>query len=136
MSPRVTITIEIPEGAQVAVETPDAASPPEQADVGRPQVAEYWNFITERTRELYSVMARREVKSGPFTLEEIAELMKVPADTVRQQLRQAGRGKAKYERDSGSPAPFDLVIRGSVPDRQIKRFSFPNGIAQMIVSLG
>lgn len=130
----VTITIEIPGDAKVAVQhssTEEAAVSPE---------AHYWeHYLSNNGRRVYRAAAEIEMNSGVgYTLEDIADHMGVPYGSAQSMHRSTGRTAGRWRRDHATTEPIHLDDMGYEwhADRQGMRnaYRLPHRVAEQIMS--
>jgi len=133
---QITITIDVPDTATVAVEAPEPQAPEGGSSTLEDRVHDYWEFITDNGRKLFGAMAKLEVESGEFTFDEVAEHLGEPLEAIQAYNRNAGRGASVWKRDTGSDAPIYAIAQGLQPGRRRARmFRLPDGVAEIVVRL-
>ena len=147
--PTITITIEVPDAADVSVSGASDAEPDEELTpaAGTPAskqlpgaVEKYWKYLSDNGRALYSAAAAVERESGPgFTLNDVAEKMDRQYTSAQSIHRTTGRSARKWKDDTGTDAPIRLEWMEYNWDdsEQGMRTSYrlPEGVADKIATL-
>ncbi len=132
--PTITITIETPGDAKVAVQQSSSEAEPVSPE------AHYWeHYLSENGCRVYRAAAEIEMNSGVgYTLEEIAEHMGVPYGSAQSMHRSTGRTAKRWRRDHSTTEPIYLDDMGYEwhEDRRGWRNSYrlPHRAAEQITS--
>ncbi len=101
---KIIITIEVPEGAEIEVET--ATQPT------RDPVSHYWHdYLSENARQLYGAAAKAERDVGPgYSLADLARRMGSGTTYERAQSihRTSGRSAKRWRNETGTEPPIRL----------------------------
>jgi hypothetical protein len=135
----ITLTIDIPDGSDVHLETEhdDAAGAVEVPDPQ--QVKDYWShYLSDNGRRLYRASAVLERHQGPFTLSELAQAMSITYESVQSYHRTSGRSARRWRDDHNVEAPIrldDLAYKWvAAEDGMRTTYQLPPGVADLIVT--
>lgn len=133
----MTLLIEIPDGAQVTVDTTGPALSTEPSDAAA-SVERYWrDYLSDNGRNFYGAVAAVEGSNGPgFTLNQVADEMGVSHSSALSIHRTTGRPAKRWRADTGTEAPIHLIDLEYTwfPEHNGMRTTYrlPDGIAEAI----
>jgi hypothetical protein len=141
--PTITITINVPNGTTVNVDTePDESLTPDAGSVTSKQlpgaVKRYWeSYLSDNGRSLYGAAAAIEREQGRgFTLVDIADRMGRPYPSAQSIHRTTGRSARKWKEDSGTEPPIRLEVQDYSWDDSASgwrtSYQLPDGVADEI----
>jgi len=138
--PKITITIDIPDGA--VVEVAQVSSPTGFLAVDPSATKKYWQeYLSANGRKIYRAAANIETspKHGPgYTFEDIAEALSITYESAKSMHRTSGRSARKWREDTGTPEPIRLeeIDYVEVDENHTQRTTYrlPLGIADEICS--
>lgn len=114
MPQTVTITLTIPDGAQIQIgeASVSPSSPaPSTAQSSSQDIADYWtNYLSDNGRRIFEHAARiQDHTNAPFTLEDIAHNAGLDYESAKSMRITAGRSARKWRDDhDGARVPIDL----------------------------
>jgi hypothetical protein len=135
----ITLTIDIPDGSEVSVDTEQSGTEPDATAPDPKQVEDYWShYLSDNGRRLYRAAAMLERHQGPFTLSELAQAMSITYESVQSYHRTSGRSARKFRDDHGVDAPIvleDLAYTWVPADNGMRTtYQLPEGVADLIVT--
>src|SRR5947209_7627643 len=95
----ITLTIDLPDGSDVRVDTEQSGTDAVASAPDPKQVEEYWHYLSDNGRRLYRAAAVLERHQGPFTLSELAQAMSITRGSVQSYHRTSGRSARKWRED-------------------------------------
>lgn len=109
----ITITLDVPEGTQIAVADSGKQAQHgdgQDADEEETPVANYWRwYLSDNGRKIYGAAADIEEHHGPgYSLEDIASALGVAYETAKSFHRTSGRARKLWKKDNGSDEPIRL----------------------------
>jgi hypothetical protein len=137
MSPTISITITLPEGASVDIAEAPASAEPSLAA----RVESYWNQLSDNGKRVFAAAARIEDFTGPgFTFDDIAEKLSIPYESAKSMHRTSGRTARKWREDTATEPPIDLVDMGEYGWKQERGgqrtvYRLPKGVAELLLDL-
>jgi hypothetical protein len=136
--PKITITIDVPDGALVQVA--QSSSPAGLLAANHSATKKYWQeYLSSNGRKIYRAAANIETlpTHGPgYTLEDIAEALSITYESAKSMHRTSGRSARKWREDTGMPEPIRLeeIEYLEVEENHAQRTTYrlPLGIADEI----
>jgi len=136
----ITITLDVPEGTQIAVA--DCAEQPQPDGVqDETPVASYWRwYLSDNGRKIYGAAADIEEQHGPgYSLEDIAAALGVGYETAKSFHRTSGRARKMWKKENGTDEPIRLDSLEYEEDAKHggmrSSYRLPDGIASEIQKL-
>jgi hypothetical protein len=107
--PTTTITLilqlDVPEGTTVSI-----AQPVQMGTAERGAVERYFSdYLSDNGRRVFRAAAELDARSPePYSLEAIAEHAGIDYASIQSMHRSTGRTAKRWEKETGTPAPFRL----------------------------
>ncbi len=138
--PKITITIDVPDGAVVEVAQAGSSAGALAADTSATK--KYWQeYLSSNGRKIYRAAANIETlpTKGPgYTFEDIAEALSITYESAKSMHRTSGRSARKWREDTGTAEPIRLeeIEYLEVDENHAQRTTYrlPLGIADEIYS--
>jgi hypothetical protein len=135
---QITLTIDVPDGSDVQVDTEQSGTDPADSEPDEQQVAEYWtHYLSDNGRRLYRAAAQLQRHQGPFTLSELAQAMSITYESVQSYHRTSGRSARRWREDHGQEEPIrlnDLAYKWVADENGMRTtYEMPRGVADFIV---
>lgn len=108
---QVTITINIPEGAEINISGAADLSGSDDA-LDRRAITRYFSvYLSDNGRRLFRAVAKVQLTDGPgFTFDDVAKQLGESYGTTLSLHRTSGRAARKWHDDTGSKAPIGLAV--------------------------
>lgn len=132
---RLTIEIEVPEGAEVRV------THVEESGEARDSLLEFWQYyLRPNAQRFYRAAAVFEEAEGPgFTLEDVASAMSVTYESAKSYHRNAGRSARRWREEKGEEAPIRLISTDYGPrgteSKWRTKYRLPEGVAGRVADM-
>ena len=138
--PQVTITINIPEGAEINISGASDPSGADDALDGRAVKRYFSIYLSDNGRRLFRAVAKVQLTDGPgFTFDDVAKQLGESYGTTLSLHRTTGRAARKWHDDTGSEAPIGLADLSYewVPevDGMRTRYEMREDLAEIIAQL-
>ncbi|MFY9487494.1 MAG: hypothetical protein WAP35_02195 [Solirubrobacterales bacterium] len=145
MPQTVTITLTIPDGAQIQIGealVSSSSTPAPFAQSSSQDIADYWtDYLSDNGRKIFEHAARiQDHTNAPFTLEDIAHNAGIDYESAKSMRITAGRSARKWRDDhNGTAAPIDLDWKTYSWDRSKSgsrtSYSLPEPVVHEILAL-
>jgi hypothetical protein len=136
----ITITLDVPDGTQVAV-VDEAEQLRPDCDDDETEVASYWRwYLSDNGRKIYGAASDIEEQHGPgYSFEDIAVAMDVGYETTKSFHRTSGRAAKLWKKDNGTDEPIRLDSLEYEEDAghggMRTSYQLPDGVASEIQQL-